>query len=39
MPQPGTTPGCGMREELAETRKELADSQVKCAQLEDNPFI
>ena len=25
-----------MREELAETRKELADSQVKCAQLEDN---
>ena len=25
-----------LREELAETRKELADSQVKCAQLEDN---
>lgn len=34
MPQPGTTPGC--REELAETRKELADSRGKCAQLEDN---
>ena len=25
-----------LREELAETRKELADSRVKCAQLEDN---
>lgn len=25
-----------LREELAETRKELADSQAKCAQLEDN---
>ena len=25
-----------LREKLAETRKDLADSQVKCAQLEDN---